>query len=180
MFLVIFCLLSNRTEGQSEFRIGIYPKGSFVNVSNRVTQGNGGNELVYYIKPAILYINKGNNLVAKYSYSNGWSDFDPVPIRRSIHFSYRRYFIKLLENYKWYPRVKVFGEVENTIQDWEFSDGGIIQLERFSNYSITPLIGFEIKIIEKLFLEVGYGYRIYPKCNDHLDLNFGLTYKLTK
>ena len=86
-------MLCNLLYSQTELQMGLYPKGRFVYVNKNAFPNQGGTEFLLHFKPGILVRNQDNAIIGKYSHSIGWSDFEELPLRRSFHLSYRRYFV---------------------------------------------------------------------------------------
>ncbi len=173
--IIIFLFFSNSINGQLEIKAGIYPKGSFTFNSNH--SNNPGTELILYFTPGINIGYKTTNLIFKYSLGTGWSQLREVPKKESLHFSLRQYLIKESNRFKWFKRVNIFAELEFTAQKWEYKENNSIVLQSFSNHGISPFLGFDIMIIERLKMEIGYGYRFFKTYN-HPDLFFGLVYQI--
>lgn len=169
-FCLTFCLI---TVAQFDLNVGLFPKGSFVNNSSRTN--NPGSEVVYFLTPAIFATYEKTSLIAKYSYSNGWSQLRNIPIRKSLGFSLRQYIIKEIPRFKWSTRVTIFAEAEVSIHKWKYVGSEINILESFSYYGLTPLLGIDINVFKKFNMEVAYGYRFFDEYS-HPDLNFAIKY----
>lgn len=178
LLVILFLISGNFLFAQFNIELGIYPKGRFIYVSRIAYPNPSGSEFLYHFKPGLLLRHKSNALIAKYSHSFGWSAFGDLPTQRSFHLSYRRYFIKELERFKWSKKVKLFAEIENIFQDWRFDKSGVVILEDFEAFNISPFVGFEVYFFKRFKFEVAHGYRFYPKYRNHPDLFFAIMYNL--